>query len=271
MYQAATAGRRAAPKMRSGRRRSAASPIATAGATVTGNLYLLLATIALATLSVLVSWIPPRGNWVFAVARLWGRGLLAASWLPLEVHGDDEIDRARSYVFMSNHRGLFDIPALLASLPVQTRFLAKRSLFRIPIFGWALSLGGFVNIDRQNPTTAGDSFSAAIGRLRQGVSLLVFPEGTRSASGELLPFKRGGFLLALKSGLPIVPVGITGSGEARRRGSLAIRPRPIRVHYGRPIEVRDYSVRDKESLMRAVRERIEELTVAPANEESESE
>ena len=240
-------------------------------ATVTGNLYLVVATLALATLAVLVSWIPPRGNWVFFVARVWGRGLLASSGLRLRVLGSGDLDRRRGYVFMSNHRGLFDIPALLVSLPVQTRFLAKRSLFRIPIFGWAIALGGFVNIDRENLTTARDSFSTAIGRLRQGVSLLVFPEGTRSDGAELLPFKRGGFLLALKSGLPIVPVGITGSGVARRRGSLKIRPRRIRVHYGRPIEVDEFSVRDRKRLMQIVRERIEELTGEAAIEETDRE
>ena len=240
-------------------------------ATVTGNLYLVVATLALATLAVLVSWIPPRGNWVFAVARVWGRGLLASSGLRLRVLGRGDLDRRRSYVFMANHRGLFDIPALLVSLPVQTRFLAKKSLFRIPIFGWAIALGGFVNIDRENLTTARDSFSTAIGRLRQGVSLLVFPEGTRSAGAELLPFKRGGFLLALKSGLPIVPVGITGSGVARRRGSLKIRPRRIRVHYGRPIEVEEFSVRERKQLMQIVRERIEELTGEAAIEETDRE
>lgn len=254
--------------MKAGRRGTESSALGGAIATVTGNLYLVVATVVLATLALLVGWIPPRGHLIFAIARVWGRGLLAASGLRLEVEGSAEIDRRRSYVFMANHRGLFDIPALLASLPVQTRFLAKRSLFRIPLFGWAIALGGFVNIDRQNPGTARDSFSAAIGRLGQGVSLLVFPEGTRSPTSQLLPFKRGGFLLALKSGLPIVPVGITGTGEARRRGSLKIRPRPIRVHYGRPIEIGEFSVRDKQRLMELVRQQLGELTGAAAVEES---
>ena len=227
--------------------------------TVSGNTFLVVGTLVLALVALAVSWVPPRGNLVFRVARLWSRGLLVASGLRLEVSREVELDPRRRYVFMSNHRSLFDIPALLASLPVQTRFLAKKSLFKIPIFGWAIALGGFINIDRENLRTARDSFASAISKLRQGASILVFPEGTRSTESEMLPFKRGGFLLALKSGLPIVPVAVSGSGRARHRGSYWIRGGVIRLHYGGPIEVDQFSVRDKKRLMNEVRTRIEEL------------
>ena len=125
---------------------------------------------------------------------------------------------------MANHQSLFDIPALLASLPGETKFLAKSSLFRIPIFGWALSAGGFVPIDRSDRSTARESFAAAIAALARGVSVLIFPEEARSLDGRVLPFQRGGFLLALKSGLPIVPVGIEGAFEVQPRRSFLIRP-----------------------------------------------
>ena len=233
--------------------------VATAVATVTGSAYLIVGTLVMATLALLIGWIPPRGNLVFWVARVWGRGVLLASCVRTSVRFKGRLDPAASYVFMANHTSLFDIPVLLSTLPSQTRFLAKRSLFQIPIFGWALTLGGFVNIDRKNLGAARDSFSAAIDRLDEGVSLLVFPEGTRSLQEEMLPFKRGGFLLALKSGLPIVPVGITGSAKVQKKGNFAIRPQPIRVHYGLPIDVGDYAVRDKQELMEEVRRRIESL------------
>lgn len=233
--------------------------VATTVATLTGSVYLIVGTLVLATLALLIGWIPPRGYVVFWVARAWARGVLLSSGVRAPVRFEGRLDPKASYVFMANHTSLFDIPVLLSTLPAQTRFLAKRSLFQIPIFGWALMLGGFVNIDRKNLGTARSSFSSAIDRLDEGVSLLVFPEGTRSLQEGMLPFKRGGFLLALKSGLPIVPVGISGSARVQRKGNFAIRPQPIRVHYGLPIEVGDYTVRDKQQLMDEVRRRIESL------------
>jgi 1-acyl-sn-glycerol-3-phosphate acyltransferase len=154
---------------------------------------------------------------------------------------------------------MYDIPALLASLPQRTQFLAKKSLFRIPFFGWGLRLGAFVPVDREDRRRARESFTAAADRLAAGDSVLVFPEETRSPDGALLPFKKGGFLLALKSGLPIVPVGIRGTFAVRRRGSLKISPSRIEVRYGGPIEVASYGVKQREDLMAEVRRRIAEL------------
>lgn len=250
--------------MSEGSREGAAAAFRSAAATVTGNLYLVVATLVLATLALLLSWVPPRGNLFFLLARVWSRGLLVSAGIRWQTAREVPLDRHREYIFMANHRSLYDIPALIVTLPGQTRFLAKRSLFRIPIFGWALALAGFVNIDRQNLGRARDSFASAVARLRRGKSLLVFPEGTRATGAELLPFNRGGFLLALKTGMPIVPVGISGSGRTRRPGSLRIRPGVIRLHYGSPIEMEDFSVRDKQRLMREVRGRIDELRRGPA-------
>ncbi|MEE8138473.1 MAG: lysophospholipid acyltransferase family protein, partial [Thermoanaerobaculia bacterium] len=177
-------------------RAGAGRAISTALATVFGDLFLVFGTLFCASLAVAVGWIPPRGNLIYRVARLWSRGLLRFSGVTLEVHREVELDPLTPYVFMSNHQSLYDIPALIASLPGQTRFLAKRSLFRIPVFGWAIHMGGFISIDREDRSRAHQSFSSAVARLRSGVSALVFPEGTRSLDGRLLPFQRGGFLLA---------------------------------------------------------------------------
>ena len=144
--------------------------LATVVGTVTGNLYLVIATVVLSVVAILVSWIPPRGNLVFAVARLWSKGLLLASGIRLDSAGSRDLDPAGSYVFMSNHQSLYDIPALIASLPVQTRFLAKRSLFKIPLFGWAIALGGFISVDRSDRSRARESFAAAVDQLRRGTS-----------------------------------------------------------------------------------------------------
>ncbi len=233
--------------------------LATPLATVAGNLYLVLGSLFWASVGLAGAWVPPHGNWVFRCARLWARGLLAVSGVRLAVEHAVPLDPARPVVYMANHQSLYDIPALLASLPGQTRMLAKRSLFRIPFFGWAIAAGGFIAIDREDPGSAPKNLRAAAERLRRGASTVVFPEGTRSLDGRLAPLQRGGFLLALKSGLPIVPVGIEGSVAIRRRGSLVVRPRRLPVRYGAPIAAAEYGLRRREELVAEVRRRLAEL------------
>ena len=228
-------------------------------ATVSGNIYLILGSLLFSVLSILGAWIPPRGNWVFQMARLWSHGFLFFSGVRLDVDYSIPLSSDQRCIYMSNHQSVFDIPALIVSLPGQTRLLAKQSLFRIPIFGWAMKAGGFISIDRKNRSKAKESFDSAVSRLKEGSSTLVFPEGTRSLDGELQPFERGGFLLALKSGLPIVPVGVIGSMAIRRRGSYVVRPGGITVRYGRPLKVEDFGVRGKQALIRQVREAIADL------------
>lgn len=232
---------------------------ATVLATLSGNLYLVMGSAFFGSLAILLAWAPPPGHWVYRMARWWSRGLLLFSGVSVDAISEAELDAGQRYIFMSNHQGLYDIPALIATLPGQTRFLAKRSLFQIPVFGWALKAGGFISIDRENRSRAGESFSEAVRRLQEGSSAMVFPEGSRSLDGKLLPFERGGFLLALKSGLPIVPVGVRGSLEVRRRDSRIVRPGRITIHYGRPLGVDSYGVRARDEMMQEVRRQIAEL------------
>jgi 1-acyl-sn-glycerol-3-phosphate acyltransferase len=244
-----------------------AARVATAVATVSGNAFLVLGTAVLAVLAMAVAWIPPRGNWTFAIAKIWSRGLLAAAAVRVRAEADPALDPRASYVFLANHQSLFDIPAVLATCPGQLRMLAKRSLFKIPLFGWAIAAGGFIPVDREDRSTARHMFAAATARLRAGSSLLLFPEGTRSLTDEVLPFQRGGFLLALKSGLPIVPVGIGGTRAIQPRRSLLIRPGTAVVRYGAPIDPAAFGMRRKGELVEEVRRRIAELAglrLAPA-------
>ncbi len=234
-------------------------PAATALATVVGNLYLLVATLVFSILALLFCWIPPRGRVVFKLARLWSRGILLTSGARMKVTREAELDPSRGYVFMANHQSLFDIPALLASAPVESRFMAKRSLFQIPLFGWVLWAGGYVSIDRRSDGSARAGFDRALDALRSGASLVIFPEGTRSLDGRLLPFKRGGLLLALRCGLPVVPVGIRGTLSIRNRESFLIRPGVVELSYGRPIDLDGYGVRDLDRLSEELRARITEL------------
>jgi 1-acyl-sn-glycerol-3-phosphate acyltransferase len=215
-----------------------AGSLATALATVGGNLYLVLGTLVLTLCTLLTGWIPlPRGGRVFYVwARLWSRLLLLTSGVRWQVQRLAPLDPRRAYVFLCNHQSLYDIPVLLVSLPFPARFMAKRELFSIPLFGWALRYGGFIPVDRGAARGARESFRAATARLAQGRSVLLFPEETRSRDGSLLPFKRGGFLLAQKAGLPVVPVGIRGTLGVRTRDSYRIHPGRVLVRYGAPIE-----------------------------------
>ncbi len=229
-------------------------------ATLVGNGFLIVGTLFWASVALLFGWIGPRGRFIFWVARTWSRGVLFFGGVRALPAFEAPLDAESQYVFMANHRSLFDIPALLTTLPGQTRFLAKKSLFQIPVFGWAIKMGGFVTIDRKDLSTARDSFAVAVAQLEKaGVSVLVFPEGTRSLSEDLLSFKRGGFLLALKSGLAIVPVGIAGSAQIQQKRSFKIRPGSVRVNYGRPMPVQDFGISRKKELMQEVREQVERL------------
>jgi 1-acyl-sn-glycerol-3-phosphate acyltransferase len=228
----------------------------TALATFAGNLFLVIGSAILSILTIAVSWIPPRGNWSFAVMRIWSNALLAASMVRVEVRYAPGLEPGRSYVFLCNHQSLFDIPVLVATAPGQVRMVAKRSLFLIPLFGWGLKAGGFIPVDRADRSTAGRTFASATARLREGTSMLLFPEGTRATTDTLLPFQRGGFLLALKSGLPIVPVGIRGTRAIQPKGNWAIRPGTAVITYGAPIDPSAYGLRRKKELIGEVRARI---------------
>lgn len=238
-------------------------------ATVTGNLYLLVGTLFFSVVSILVAPIPPRGNWTNRAARMWAQGLLWSSWIRLEVRNAEVVGAPLApgapqggdgrCVIMANHQSLFDIPALLVAIPGQSRFIAKRSLFRIPVFGWAMALGGFIPVDRKDRSTAKDSFAAALDKLSRGASIVVFPEEVRSLGGKVLPFRRGGFLMALKSGLPVVPVGLHGTLAVQSRRSFLIRPQTVTVHFGEAVALAGRSVRELPALAGEVRARVAAL------------
>lgn len=232
-------------------------------ATLGGNLYIVVGSAIFGSLAILGSWTPAGHRWVFWMARLWSRGLLAASGLRLEVSSRPVLDPSRAFVFMPNHQSLYDIPAMIATLPLPAVFFAKRSLFQIPIFGWALRAGGFISVDRRDRSRAKESFSKAVRTLQKGRSTVIFPEGTRSLDGGLLPFERGGFLLAIKSGAAIVPAGIRGTMATRKRGGWKVTPGTIRVVYGEPMETSDYSVRSRGELIESTRETIRSLAQLP--------
>jgi 1-acyl-sn-glycerol-3-phosphate acyltransferase len=216
-------------------------------------------TVIAGTLIAVIGLIPPRGDWALPIARVWARLVLASGLVRVRREGADRIPADRPVVFMANHESWLDLPALGATIPVQVRFLAKRWLFSVPFFGWGMTAMGFIPVDRPYRRTATRSFEKAATRIRAGRSLLIHPEGTRTTTESLLPFQRGGFLVALKSGVPIVPVGIEGARGCLPRHGYLLRPGTITVRFGDPIPTAGRGVTARGELMDSVRAAIERL------------
>jgi 1-acyl-sn-glycerol-3-phosphate acyltransferase len=200
------------------------------------------------------------GDTVVALARIWSRLLLWTAGVPLTIKIQGALDPKQPYVFMANHLSTVDIWALFVAVPTKVRFIAKKQLGRIPVFGWAMAVGRFIFIDRQNPLAARRSIDQAAARIRAGSSVAIFPEGTRSRDGQLGPFKKGGFHLAISAGVPIVPVGIRGAMEVMPRGSLILRRGPVTIEIGAPISTKDLSGADRNALLDRVRDEIARMS-----------
>ena len=223
----------------------------------------VIATIIGSLLAVMCLPIDRTGDLVLALARLWSRVILTVPGVKLEVTMRARLDPACPYVFMANHASMIDIWAVCVTIPASFRFIAKKQLARIPLFGWAMSAGRFIFIDRQNPLAARRSMDEAARRIRSGQSVVIFPEGTRTRTGRLLPFKKGGFHLAIDSGAAIVPVAIRGSRTAMPRGSPLIRAGTVAVEVDEPIPTTGLTTADRDALMERVRGRIATMLGEP--------
>ena len=185
---------------------------------------------------ILCSLFDAHGKLGYGVSRIWAWAILKIGGVKLKVEGLGRLDPGRPYIFIANHQSNIDIPILVQSLPgFQLRWIAKRELMLIPFFGWAMWASGHIVVDRANRAKAMTSLRVARERVRGGISVVIFPEGTRSTGGELLPFKRGGFLLAAKTDAPIVPVTIKGSGRLMPKGDWRIRGGQVEVIVSEPI------------------------------------
>lgn len=199
--------------------------------------------------------------------RIWARTVLAAAGVEVLVEGAAKLDPSRRYVLVANHASILDIPVLFVAIPQPLRFFAKRSLFQIPVFGWGLRASGFIPIDRKKRSRNVASFDLATTRIAKGNSIVIFPEEGRSREPQMRPFKRGAFLLALKSQLPIVPVAIAGTWDVMPATRLSIHPGKVVVRIGDPIETEDLSIKKKDELMRDARERIAAMLVGTSQEQ----
>lgn len=211
-------------------------------------------TFVFATVTIVVAIFSKTGDTPHKVARLWARAILTISGIDVAVKGRSHIDRGRSYIVMANHQSNFDIPVLLAHLPLQFRWLAKAELFKIPVFGRAMRGCGYISIDRSDRESAFKSLATAAATIKGGTSVMVFPEGTRSLDGKIQPFKKGSFVLAVDAGVPILPVVINGTWSIMPKNKLSIRPCQVTLDVLPPFETSGFDRATKEDLMEKTRD-----------------
>ena len=192
---------------------------------------------------------------VFRLGRLWARAHLKVMGIAPVYSGLEHAAGTAPRIFLANHLSTLDIWVLAPVLPVTTRFVSKRTIFWIPVLGQAMSVAGFIPIDRQDRTSAIRSLGRATETIRHGASVILFPEGTRSRDGRLSRFKRGSFHLALEAGVPIVPVAISGTFDVVKPRSFIVRPGPVHVTFAPPVDVAGYAG-DLDGLMAKVRSEI---------------
>lgn len=187
-----------------------------------------------------------RGRLFHALARFWARTVLTICRVRVKVRGIENLARGQSYVYVSNHASMFDIPAILAGVPDQIRIVYKKELEIVPFFGWGLKWGHYIGIDRGRSSKAMKSIEEAIGKIRNGQSLLLYAEGTRTLDGKLQPFKRGAFNIAVRAGVPVVPLTVNGSFRIMPKGSIIIHPGTVEIVLEKPIFVNSLSGREAE-------------------------
>lgn len=211
------------------------------------------------TLWVILTGVPLSllgADYLHAYARIWGRVSLWLAGVRLTVEGREHLTKGKPVVYMANHVSNFDILALFAGIPDQFRWMAKVELFRIPLFGLAMSRAGSIPVDRSNRRNSVLSMRQAVARIAAGTSVVIFPEGTRSKDGTLQPFKTGSFTLALQAQVPVVPLAIIGSGEVMPKHSRWIRGGHIRLQIMPPVATAGRPVAERAELMEEVRQPI---------------
>jgi 1-acyl-sn-glycerol-3-phosphate acyltransferase len=177
----------------------------------------------------------------FYCAAPWSKIILWGSGVKVEARGLERIESEKSYIFIPNHTSFFDIFVLLGYLPVDFKFIFKKEIMRVPLLGFAMRRAGYISIDRSSPAKARLSLNQAIDKIKNGASIVIFAEGTRSRDGHLQPLKRGAFRMAIASGSPVVPVAIKGAHEIMPKGSFTIKKGVIKLHIGRPVETTRYT------------------------------
>lgn len=205
-----------------------------------------------------------RGGLYEWVARSWGRWIIWASAVDVVVEGVENLPYDRAQIIACNHQSWYDVFALAAILPKRFRFIAKAELRKIPLFGYAWESAGHISIVRQDRAQAIQALDKAAELVRSDNSaIMIFPEGTRSADGRLKEFKKGAFMLALRTGLEIVPAAVIGSRGVQKKSDWRVRPGRIIVRFGEPIDTKTFDEAHREELTAVVHERIANLLDHP--------
>lgn len=206
-----------------------------------------------------VHWIRKSKSKAQQFPRIWGRLLCWIAGIRVRVEGQENLEPSRTYIFVGNHTSQTDIWTFQGYIPHDFRWIAKKELFAIPIFGVAMRAVDFISIDRSRGRQAVNSLNNAANRIAEGTSVLIFPEGTRSPDGHLQPFKTGAIMLAIKAGVPVVPVGFNGAHQVLPKGSLVARGGDVVLRIGTPLPTSDFNVKDKQELALKVQQQVAEL------------
>jgi 1-acyl-sn-glycerol-3-phosphate acyltransferase len=215
-----------------------------------------LATLVLFLPITLAALVSRTGNLAFQISRVWAWVMLKAAGVRTRIRGKERIESDRSYVVIVNHQSLYDIPTLVTALGIQFRWIIKKEILKVPLFGYALYASRNIFIDRSNRESAIESIHRGMARLPRGASVLFFAEGTRSPDGNIHDFKKGGFVTAIEGKLPILPVTVNGSRKVLAKKSVVFRPGSIEVVVGDPIETAGCTDEALEELMRQTRDTI---------------
>jgi 1-acyl-sn-glycerol-3-phosphate acyltransferase len=217
----------------------------------------IIVTAFFAAMAIILPPLSTRGEKAsYKIAHLWGKIVLRISGVTVETKGEENVPRNRPFIFMANHQSNFDILVLLGYIPVHFYWISKKEVFYVPLLGAAMKRAGYISVDRQDREKAIQSLDEAAQIIKNGKSVMTFPEGTRSRDGKIRPFKKGPFYLALQSRVPIIPVSIIGSRAILPRRSLRMHPGKITLIIDKPIDTAEYSLENRDELMSKVYEVI---------------
>ena len=225
--------------------------------TVFINIVVVFDTIIFAILSIVSGFFNPYSKMTTWSVKTWARVILWVSGVKVSVEGLENININAPHVYTINHMGMYDIPAILVSVPQTARFIAKKELFKIPLFSMGMRYAGMIPIDRTNSEEAKKSLQKATETINNdNCSVLIFPEGTRSKSGLIENFKKGGFVLAIQGKIPIIPTIIEGSLNIVPKGSSLVKMGKMRVKFLKKIETKDYVMETRNKLVKEVRTKM---------------